>query len=277
MREYVDELVKVVKERREGVDFETLAAWEARAGRPLPEDVRTLYTALDGGEFPGEVKLLSFREVAAQLPEGLIVLGTRASVPETVLLMLTRADFERHSDSRPSWLTQIPQNGWMFALRKGENADLKPARTFLGLLERVIPPRETETFGEVTFARGLNAVAAALESLPEEVTDGSATPIGTSGSALVAVRKSPQLPPPPTQKAAKPSVKKPAAKPSAKKPAARKVSKPATKKPAAKKSAAKRGAVSKQAAKSAKVAKAKPVRAKKAAKANAKKKGAPKK
>lgn len=248
MREYVDELVKVVKAHREGVKPAAFSSWETRAGRPLPEDVKTLYRTLDGGEFPGEVKLLSFLEVATQIPENLVVLGTRASVPETVLLMLTRADFERHSDGRPSWLSTLAQNDWMFALRKGDHADLKPARTFMGLLERVIPPRETETFGDATFARGLSAVAAALENLPDEVTDGSATPIGTAGSALVALRHpfaSRPKPPSPKKKVRAPVAKtRPAAKKSAptRKAASKPKAKPKPKSASKRKTAPKRKA-----------------------------------
>lgn len=173
MRDFLSELSVAALESGPGVAHEEFTDWERRHGRLLPEELKRFYGRFNGGSFHGGVEVFALEELASEVSDGLVVLGRRGRGLE--LLMLSKSDLaEALGASLPGWLEALPEETWVFALREGD-APLRPARTFEGVMDRVLPPRETEAFGDNTFAQGIHAVQEALLSLPQDELDGIAS------------------------------------------------------------------------------------------------------
>jgi hypothetical protein len=256
MRDYISELSSLAVESRPGVALGAVAAWEQRTGRVLPDELRRFYETFNGGRFQGDVEVYALDALPLSPGAPEVVLGRRGQ--DTELVMLSKERLVGHGGiPPPSWLLPLSDDTWVFAVRQGQ-APLRPARTFEGVLDRVLPPRETETFGDATFARGMTAVQEALAALPGEG--------GQEGIQVIRARPAEHTPP-----GAKPAAKKMAkkvAKAAKKRPAARRASAKAR----GKKAAPKRKAAAK--AKARKVTKRvtrKPLKAKKKAAASKRK------
>jgi hypothetical protein len=161
MRDFLSELAAVAVEIWPGAAPEAISSWEKQSGQTLPDEVRSFYKKFNGARFPGGVEVLSLDSVSTQRAAP-VVLGRKEGGPE--LLMLSKALLAERLSPLPGWVEALAQDTILFALREGSG--LQPARTFEGILDRVLPARETEIFGDNTFARGMNAVQEALAALP---------------------------------------------------------------------------------------------------------------
>jgi hypothetical protein len=243
MRDWILGLQKAAAERREGLDPQRWASIEAQAGMSVPPELKDLYEAMNGGRFHPDVQLIAFRSdgegpgvleqsasSGSQLPErGVWLFGVRDAGQQ--LFAVRKQDLAGSTAAVPDWVEGVAEDHWVYGFSKS-TGELSFYRTLEQLMARLVPPAQTEDFGENTYVRALTAVQGALDSLEVDVT-----PINTAG----ATKAKPRAKAKPAAKAKpKPKAKKAkaAAKTKAKaKPKKAKAS--ARKKPAAKSGRAK--------------------------------------
>lgn len=241
MRDWIVGLQKAATERGQGFAASEWEAVESTVGQPVPTELRDLYEAMDGAVLQPDVRLIHFHgtydypgvlEWSRQPPEGLPsagvwLFGTKGE--DQPLFAVRKRELMQLDGGAPEWLSSVGDEEWIFGFRNAAG-DLRLYRTLEGLLARLVPPAQTEEFGDITYARALVAVQGALGQLGEEDLD---------RTRKVDVYPPPEARPP---RAARKAPRKPAPKKSkakAKKKPARKAGKVARKKakPAARKKA----------------------------------------
>ncbi|HZH02655.1 MAG TPA: hypothetical protein VEY30_02655 [Myxococcaceae bacterium] len=178
MRDWIMGLEKAAAERKPGVgDFEW-SGLEAELRRPVPDELRDLYSQMDGAGFPSGVKLYPLQ------PNGgakSVVAESRAS-DETwafgergdgaVLFAIRRGPLvmEMENQAVPEWVQGLDEGQWVYGLRR-EEGEVKFYRSLEHLLGVLVPPVQTEEFGDITYARAINALEGALQGLGSEEDD----------------------------------------------------------------------------------------------------------
>jgi hypothetical protein len=143
-----------------------------------PPEVRALYTQADGASLNGGVllhPLVGQKGVAGVLEQS----QSRKGLPpfarrgvwrlgehgRQALFAVRRGDLEPPSGrDSPSWLAGLQKEGWVFFRWEAKQ---KPRfySSLENLLAALVPPTQTEEFGEETFTRALNSVERAMAEL----------------------------------------------------------------------------------------------------------------
>jgi len=150
------------------------AAWakvEASLGR-APEELRALYTEADGASLNGGVHLLPLGSPRGVLAESQIVGFVPArrawrfgTVGKDWLFAARAADVSPASEAgTPDWVKGLAQDTWVYGRFSGKGKT-RFYRSLEAMLAVLVPPTDTEEFGEATFTRALNAVEKAVVAL----------------------------------------------------------------------------------------------------------------
>jgi hypothetical protein len=180
MADWIVGLRKAAVEPRPGVSEEALARVEAQIGLPLPGELRTLYAQINGGSFEPDVALYALEQVpdAAGVAEatrtgltglpgkGVWRFGLRGGGDH--LFAARRGTLELPAEVAPVWIRELPGDSWLYGRKNSDTGELELFRSLQSLLWSLIPPVESEDYGENTLAKAMNAVTDALEALGEE-------------------------------------------------------------------------------------------------------------
>jgi hypothetical protein len=224
MADWILTYQKGVQNGARGLRAEEWQRFESEVPEHPPTDMKALYSAFNGGELEGGVKLYSFDKVLEareHSEDSTWVFGEKGNQR---LLSSRKATLASHPGLalRPTWFETTHADDLVFAVHDARAGTVRVYPSLEQLLAVLVPPAQLEAFGDHTYARAM----AAVESVISDV----------AGKAKKAAEKVTQL-------ATKKTAKTPAAKPSAKgakKPAAKNSAVKSAKKPAAKKSAVKR-------------------------------------
>lgn len=242
MREWIVGLQKAAKTKLKGIDP---MRWFRLDGgvNAVPDELRDVYEVMDGARLPPNVTLLPF--FSEEGVRGVVERSVEApgwtfgeKGPDETLITARKKDIP--AELLPEWAHFLRDDEWLYAVRAA-NGTLRCFRSMEHMMRTLVPPAETEEFGEVTYAKALSAIQSQLGNLVQ--VESKAAP------------KKAKLP--------------------KKKPVARKKSSPRKVKVAAKVSKKKVKATSKKAAKKVRPptsSQRKPAKASKAAKASKKKK-----
>lgn len=171
MDAWIGEIAVMALERGDGV---AERVWSADAYRDFPAELRALYSEMDGVTLPGEVRLLPFAELSGP-PQGEQVWHFGRKGAHEHLFALRKADAREAVRESPRWLEALPHDTWVYGVKAGAVGPMRLHRSLSRLLEVLVPPRQTEDFGEHTFARAFALVENALGAIEESVTSGEAT------------------------------------------------------------------------------------------------------
>lgn len=190
MHDWILGLQKAATTYGPGASEEALGAVEAEAGEALPAGLRSLYLGMDGAVFPSDVTLYPLR--AREGTPGLLeqVRSPADALPRRGIWPFGRRGFGEHlfasrrrelvesGAELPGWFDTLPDGVWVFGLMSADTGELSLFRTLEHLLWTLIPPAETEEFGENTFARALSVVETAMSALerPDTKPPTSKTP-----------------------------------------------------------------------------------------------------
>lgn len=177
MHDWILGLQKAATTYGPGASEEALGAVATEAGEALPAELRSLYLGMDGAVFPSDVTLYPLR--AREGTPGVLeqARSPADALPRRGIWPFGRRGFGEHlfaSRKRelvesgaelPGWFDTLPDGIWVFGLMSADTGDLSVFRTLAHLLWTLIPPVETEDFGENTFARALSAVETAMDEL----------------------------------------------------------------------------------------------------------------
>lgn len=180
MADWIVGLRKVAVEPRPGASEETLTRVEALVGLPLPGELRTLYAQMDGGSFEPDVALYALerapdmagvaeatRSGLSGLPgQGVWRFGLRGGGDH--LFAAKRSAMELPAEVVPGWIRELPGDSWLYGRKNTDTGELELYRSLKALLWSLIPPVESEDFGENTLAKAMNAVTDALQALGGE-------------------------------------------------------------------------------------------------------------
>ncbi len=233
MRDWIVGYRKAAKNAGPGVGESDLLRYEEQAGTGMPEELRDLYTEMNGGELLEGVVLFSFGSggdggrVAELRPSGAWSFGAKGDSLELFAAHRPALALEANGAPIPEWVESVEDDVWLYGAKDPEKQQLRVYRTLEQMLATMIPPPQVEEFGDITYARALTAVRGAIETVRQQTGDATAP----KAQALAAKKKAKAKAAPAKKKAAP-----------AKKKAAKKKAKPAAKKkaPAKKKAAAKK-------------------------------------
>ncbi len=177
MRDWIVGLKKGASQQQGGVDTALWESLEEETGTPVPSELRDLYEAMNGAIFAPDVELWSLREGERNLLEqsreplpgfpdsGVWRFGSQGGGGQ---LFAARLQELADSDlSLPDWLAQAEDDRWVYGLHR-EGTDPRFYRSLEQLLGILVPPTQTEEFGDATYARALNVVQGALDGLEED-------------------------------------------------------------------------------------------------------------
>jgi hypothetical protein len=162
------------------VSEEALTRVEAQVGLPLPGELRTLYAQIDGGSFEPDVALYALEQAPdaagvveatrrglSGLPgQGVWRFGLRGGGDH--LFAARRSVMAQAADAAPAWIREVAADTWLFGRKNSDTGELELFKSLQALLWSLIPPVESEDFGENTLAKAMNAVTDALQALEEE-------------------------------------------------------------------------------------------------------------
>jgi hypothetical protein len=201
MRDWIIGLQKSASQRNDGVNPHEWLAIETEAGLPVPAELRELYEAMDGARLAPDVRLITFRggdegpgvidqsraHVAGLPQRGVWLFGVKGQGQQ--LFAARRRELANSPEPKPDWLPSVGDDEFVYGIRKTTD-DIKHYRSLEQLLTRLVPPAQTEDFGDITYARALTAVQGALDQLEDAKGDSlEADPdIGKTTRVAVPVR-----------------------------------------------------------------------------------------
>jgi hypothetical protein len=187
MRDWILGLQKAAAARQPGAPVDAIRVLEADVGQVMPEELRELYLAVNGAVFPSDVTLFPLRAGGNDrgllertrapvegLPRqgtwrfGLRGFGEHLFAAQKAGLAALSAELEM-----PAWFGALAPEAWVFGLKSEDTGELSVHKTLEQLLWTLIPPAETEEFGENTFSRALSAVELAMGQLGPPESEGS--------------------------------------------------------------------------------------------------------
>ncbi len=174
MREWIVGLRKAAVKAGEGICASEWGELESEAGQPVPDELKELYEAMNGASLRPDVKLYKLKGDSktpgalehSKGQKGVWVFGQRGSSQK---LFAIRVKELRQKPKPPERASELSDGEWVWGIRKGDEA--RYFRSLEQLIERVVPPVETEDIGEVTYAQALSAVQGALEDLEALAAD----------------------------------------------------------------------------------------------------------
>jgi hypothetical protein len=153
-------------------------AWKSVSAAlgPAPKDLEAFYSQADGAKLAGDVTLypLAEGEPSVVSRSGTAAGGFKANRVwrfgehgAESLVAARRKDVSLTPElKRSTWPKDVPADAWVW-LRCDSKRALKAYASLEKLLEVLVPPTETEEFGEPTLARALTAVQSALAGLED--------------------------------------------------------------------------------------------------------------
>jgi hypothetical protein len=216
MADWIVGLRKAAVESRPGARPDELANVEQQVGLPLPPELRSLYEQMNGGSFEPDVALYGLLRTAdsagvleetqaglSGLPSsGVWRFGLRGGGDH--LFAAKRSAWGAaapEGPGLPAWFPELQPEEWVFGRKNTDTGEMELHRSLQALLWNLIPPVESEDFGENTYVKAMTAVQKALEALGE---------VGTALMGSRKIRKKTAGAPAPRRKA------KPKPKPKAK-------------------------------------------------------------
>jgi len=177
MADWIVGLRKAAVESRPGASEEALTRVEALVGLSLPRELRTLYAQMDGGSFEPDVALYALQQapdaagVAEATREGLSGLpprgvwrfGLRGGGDH--LFAAQHSTLKLPPETAPAWMRDLPAEAWLYGRKNTDTGELEVFKSLQALLWHLIPPVESEDYGENTLAKAMNAVTDALKTL----------------------------------------------------------------------------------------------------------------
>jgi SMI1 / KNR4 family (SUKH-1) len=177
MADWIVGLRRAAVESRPGASEEALTRVEALVGLPLPGELRTLYAQMDGGSFEPDVALYGLEQAPdaagvveatrgglAGLPSrGTWRFGLRGGADH--LFAARRSALELPAATAPAWVQELPADAWLYGRKNSDTGELEVFKSLQALLWHLIPPVESEDYGENTLAKAMNAVTDALQAL----------------------------------------------------------------------------------------------------------------
>lgn len=177
MADWIVGLMKAAVESRPGATPDELTSVEQQVGFPLPPDLRSLYGQMNGGSFEPDVALYGLLRTA----DGAGVLEeTKAGLGGLPASGMWRFGLRGGGDhlfavkrsawtgaAAPAWFQELGPEDWAFGRKNTDTGELELHRSLKGLLWNLIPPVESEDFGENTYVKAMTAVQKALEALGE--------------------------------------------------------------------------------------------------------------
>src|SRR4051812_39684033 len=165
MADWIVGLRKAAVESRPGASEEALTRVEALVGLPLPGELRTLYAQMNGGSFEPDVALYALEQApdaagAAEatrsglkgLPEkSAWRFGLRGGGDHPVAAL--RSAMGRPAAGGPGGGRELGGEAWVYGRKNVDTGELELFRSLKALLWSLIPPVESEDFGEHTFAK----------------------------------------------------------------------------------------------------------------------------
>jgi hypothetical protein len=263
MRDWILGYQKAATERRPGVRQEEWNGAITDSGLAVPDELRDLYSYMNGGVLQAGVRLYPLRappegtgvveESRRQIPglpaNRFWLFGTRGKLQ--YLFATRREGLAEAYGTLPDAIQALPNDAWIYGLSDAQLENFKFHDSLESLLGELVPPGQTEEFGEFTYARAMSAVHVALQAFGGDKTDpgkrkalepkpeGAPSPddeVTPAMGARPVKAKASAAPKKPAKKAAKakPAKAKSKPKPKPKKAAARRAKVSAKRKPAAK-------------------------------------------
>jgi hypothetical protein len=169
MRDWILGLEKAATDHRPGV---SPAAWSEleTQGRVAPEELQDLYGQMSGATFSSGVTLFPLQG------NGASVVG-QSGDPDRWIFGEKQPDQKLFAAKKrwlteqaggvflPDWVDTLESEDWVFGLTHQDTQETKVYRTLERLLSTLIPPVQTEEFGDITYARAMTAVQGALDSI----------------------------------------------------------------------------------------------------------------
>jgi hypothetical protein len=177
MADWIVGLRKAAVESRPGASEEALTRVEALVGLPLPGELRNLYAQMNGGSFEPDVALYALEQapdaagVAEATRDGLTGLPSRGVWRFGLrgggdhLFAARRSALELPAETQPGWMRELPADAWLYGRKNTDTGELEVFKSLQALLWHLIPPVESEDYGENTLAKAMNAVTDALQAL----------------------------------------------------------------------------------------------------------------
>lgn len=182
MSDWILGLKKAATAWMPGISAEELHRAEAQAGESLPDELRALYRKLDGALFEDGVALFPVRprdrggllepgEPVPGLPtRGIWRFGVRGEGEPLFAARKAPLAEAASGASVPEWFDALPDDAWVYGFR-GNHGELYLHPSLRQLMSELIPPAETEDFGESTFLHALQAVGSVLEEALRQVAE----------------------------------------------------------------------------------------------------------
>ncbi len=191
MRDWIVGMQKAASESGPGIAPGEWASIEGAMGLVPPAELKDLYEAMDGARLPPDVRLFPWRgdggESVIEQGRGN---GGRVSGPGVIRfgvkgegqpLFAARKSALASVGGLADWVAHVGDDEWLFGIDRND-AEVRVYRTLEELLSRLVPPVQTEEFGEVTYGRALNLVQGTLQKIEE-------TAGGTTKAPAVAKKK----------------------------------------------------------------------------------------
>ncbi len=178
MRDWIIGLEKAAEDRRSGVADTDWHDAETELQRPAPDELRDLYRSMNGAAFPSGVRLYPLDRrgggksilVESRSLDDSWAFGERGD--GATLFAIQRGSLSASNPSVPDWVQRLDERQWIYGLRKDE-AEVRFYRSLEQLLGVLVPPAQTEEFGDITYARAINALEGALQGLGADSGSGS--------------------------------------------------------------------------------------------------------
>jgi hypothetical protein len=170
MRDWILGLEKAAVSRKPGVGDFDWGEVGAELERAVPDELRDLYKVINGATFNNGVRLHPLRGMGvsptvldeSRIHPGYWAFGEAAEFPLFAVQREVVQDVHPDADL-PEWVSALPSDQWLYGTHR--SGQLKFYRSLEQLLGVLVPPAQTEEFGDITYARAMSAVQGALSEL----------------------------------------------------------------------------------------------------------------
>lgn len=162
---------KGVQDGARGVSKEEWQRYESEVTEHPPADMKALYSAFNGGELNGGVRLYPFDKVLEareHSEDSTWVFGEKGNQR---LIASRKATLASHPGLalRPTWFETTSADELVFALHDARAGTVKVYPSLEQLLAVLVPPAQLEVFGDHTYARAMKAVESVIADVAKSV------------------------------------------------------------------------------------------------------------
>ena len=200
-------LRKAAVDSRPGALEESLIRAEQALGMALPPDLRMFYGQMDGGSFEPDVALYHLWKNT----EGVgVVEETRVSIQGLPASGVWRFGLRGGADhlfaaKRAAMGMEGAAEDWVYGRKNTDTGELELFKSLQALLWKLIPPVESEDFGETTYVKAMSVVRAAIAEMDAKKKKSASKAKRASKPAVAAKSKSKAKPKAKPKKPAKKS------------------------------------------------------------------------